>query len=134
MGFFNPQMSDQALAVIDMMDFDSKDQVIASIQQNGSMQQAVSQLLPMTLQMAQALDATQGTNLTQAVQQMIGSMNLGGAAESALAGAGGLPGGAVPAASGSLLAENHSLGVAKGKEPANVQKARRQAAQGSNPR
>ncbi len=33
-GFFNPQMAEQALACLDMMDFDRKDMVIQKIQQN----------------------------------------------------------------------------------------------------
>ena len=49
MGFFNPQLSDQALACIDMMDFDGKDQVIMNIQQNGTLYQ---QLVMMQQQMA----------------------------------------------------------------------------------
>ena len=37
MGFFNPQMSDQALACLDMMDFDGKDELMQKVAQNGTM-------------------------------------------------------------------------------------------------
>lgn len=50
MGLFNPQMSDQALACLDIMDFDHKDKVIEKVQQNGTM---FEQLQQMQLQMAQ---------------------------------------------------------------------------------
>ena len=36
-GFFNPQMADQALACLDMMDFDGKDSIMQKIQQNQMM-------------------------------------------------------------------------------------------------
>lgn len=37
MGFFNPQMADQALTCLDMMDFDGKDELMQKIAQNGTM-------------------------------------------------------------------------------------------------
>ena len=36
-GFFNPQLSDQALACLDMMDFDRKESIMQKIAQNGAM-------------------------------------------------------------------------------------------------
>ncbi len=36
-GFFNPQLSDQALACLDMMDFDRKESIMQKIAQNGMM-------------------------------------------------------------------------------------------------
>ncbi|WP_288887475.1 hypothetical protein [uncultured Eubacterium sp.] len=50
MGLFNPQMSDQALACLDIMDFDHKDKVIEKVQQNGTM---FEQLQQMQMQIAQ---------------------------------------------------------------------------------
>jgi hypothetical protein len=43
-GFFNPQMTDQALACLEMMDFDRKEFVIQKIQQNGTMYQRLQML------------------------------------------------------------------------------------------
>ena len=39
LGFFNPQMTDQALMALDMMDFDGKDGVVQKVSQNGTMYQ-----------------------------------------------------------------------------------------------
>lgn len=48
-GFFNPQLADQALACLDMMDFDRKDIIMQKIAQNGGMYQ---QMLMMQEQIA----------------------------------------------------------------------------------
>ena len=63
MGFFNPQLSDQALACIDMMDFDGKDQIIANIQQNGTMYQTIIMMQQQMAKMAAVIDKYQNTNL-----------------------------------------------------------------------
>lgn len=42
-GFFNPQMADQALICLDMMDFDRKEFIMAKIAQNGAMYQMMMQ-------------------------------------------------------------------------------------------
>jgi len=52
-GFFNPQMADQALACLEMMDFDGKDAIMQRISQNGGMLQQM-------MLMAQMLDANGG--------------------------------------------------------------------------
>ncbi len=44
-GFFNPQISDQALACIEMMDFDRKDFVMQKIAENGTMYIALLMIL-----------------------------------------------------------------------------------------
>jgi len=83
MGFFAPQMSDQALGCLDMMAFEGKDKVMDRIAQNGTMQQTVLQMQQQMLQMAQVIDRQNGTALTQAVMQ---SMPQGGQALSASGG------------------------------------------------
>ena len=50
LGFFNPQLADQALAAMDMMEFKGKEQVRQKIQQNGGMFQMIQQLM-MQIQM-----------------------------------------------------------------------------------
>ncbi len=63
-GFFNPQYADQALACIDMMDFQGKQQMSEKIQQNGTMYQQLLQMQQQMLQMAQMVDQLSGqTNL-----------------------------------------------------------------------
>ena len=56
-GFFNPQLADQALACLEMMDFEGKQQIIQRIQQNGTMMQ---QMMAMQAQMAQMTDVING--------------------------------------------------------------------------
>lgn len=43
-GFFNPQNADQALACVELMSFDNKEQVITKISQNGLMYQQMMQM------------------------------------------------------------------------------------------
>lgn len=52
LGFFNPQMTDQALMCIDMMDFDGKDSVSQKIEQNGMMFQKLIQYMQLALTLA----------------------------------------------------------------------------------
>lgn len=54
MGFFNPQMAEQALLCLDGMDFDGKDNIIASVQKNAMMQQTLITLAQMLIPLAQA--------------------------------------------------------------------------------
>jgi hypothetical protein len=71
-GFFNPQMADQALAALEMMDFEGIDKVKHRIEQNGTMLQIIQQITPMVLMMAQELDAFKGTQYLSQVAQILG--------------------------------------------------------------
>ncbi len=64
-GFFNPQMADQTLACLEMMDFDRKEFVMQKVAENGGMYQQMMQMQQQMLLMAQALDAVKGTNMAQ---------------------------------------------------------------------
>ena len=79
-GFFNPQMADQALLCLGMMDFDGRDELMAKIQQQGGMLQQMMML-------AQMCDQAMGTG---------GEITAGIMAQYGMAGApaGGAPGGA----------------------------------------
>ena len=55
-GFFNPQYCDQALACIDMMDFQGKGAVVEKIQGNGTMYQQMLQMQQQMLNMAEMID------------------------------------------------------------------------------
>ena len=68
-GFFNPQLADQALACLDMMDFDRKHFVMQKITQNGTMFQQMMMMQQQMLAMAQQLDKLTGTNMAQAMMQ-----------------------------------------------------------------
>ncbi len=76
MGFFNPQMADQALACLEMMaDFEGKEDVIQRISQNGLMYQQIMMMQEQMQKMAMIIDGTQGTNIAQ---QMAGKPEGGG--------------------------------------------------------
>ena len=66
-GFFNPQMADQALACLDMMDFDRKEMIMHKIADNGGMLQQMMML-------AQMADNAIGTGgqLTMGIAQQYG--------------------------------------------------------------
>lgn len=59
-GFFNPQMSDQALACVDMMDFPGKDEVIQKISANGTMFQQIMIMQQQMMQMMQTIAVLKG--------------------------------------------------------------------------
>ena len=53
MGFFNPQMTDQALMCLEMMDFDGKDEVLQQVSQNGTMFDKLMQYMQLSFMLAQ---------------------------------------------------------------------------------
>ena len=66
-GFFNPQMADQALACLDMMDFDRKQFIMQKIAQNGGMYQQMLMMQQQMLMLAQMVDQAKGTNLADQI-------------------------------------------------------------------
>ena len=66
-GMFNPQMADQALVCLDMMDFDRKHFIMQKIAQNGGMYQQMLMMQQQMLQMAQMVDQSRGTNLADQI-------------------------------------------------------------------
>lgn len=64
-GFFNPQMADQALACIEMMDFEGKQQVEQRIQRNGGMYQQMLQMQAQMAQMSEIINGLTGGALGQ---------------------------------------------------------------------
>ena len=119
MGFFNPQLADQALACIEMMDFEGKEGVVKRISENGTLLQMVQQLQMQMLQLSQIVDAQNGTTIADGVAQSV----LGGGAP-------------MPNADAMRAApiETNTLGAEKGREHGNVTKARERSAGGSAPR
>ena len=69
-GFFNPQLVDQVLPTIDMMDFDGKEKVRQSVQRNGDMFSQLQQMQQLVVMSAQALAEKGDPRVLQAVQQM----------------------------------------------------------------
>lgn len=70
-GFFNPQMSDQALACLEMMDFDRKEFIMQKIAQNGTMYQQLLMMQQQMLAMAQIVDKHEGSNLSEQIASSI---------------------------------------------------------------
>ena len=77
MGLFNPQIADQALAVVSMMDFDRKEQVMKKITENGTMYQKIQQLQQILAQLAPMVaEMTNRPDLVEAVGSLIGENEL----------------------------------------------------------
>ncbi len=73
LGFFNPQMSDQALAAIDMMDFEGKERVRETIRNNGTLFEQLQQMTQTAMQLAQVVAGLNGdTRPLQALQMQAG--------------------------------------------------------------
>jgi hypothetical protein len=120
-GFFNPQMSDQALACLDMMDFDRKQFVMQKIAQNGTMYQMLMQAQQQVVQLASIIDQQNGTNYAEQF-----AMQFGGGAPVAPMG-----GGMMPA---QKVEETEALGGKDGeKEAYNTKKARQRVAESTDP-
>ena len=118
-GFFNPQMADQALACLDMMDFDRKQFIMQKIAQNGGMYQQMLMMQQQMLQMAQMLDMKTGSNMAEQI-------------------AAGITGGVVPAPmTGEQPAANvektEALGGSEKSEASNTKKARQRVAESTDP-
>jgi len=73
LGFFNPQMTDQALAAIDMMDFEGKDKVRDTIRNNGTLYQQLQQMQQTAMRLAQLVAGLNGdVRPLAALQQQAG--------------------------------------------------------------
>lgn len=63
-GMFDPMNSDSALACLEFMDFDKRDDVIERVEQNGTLAQQVQQLQMQIKQLSLIVDKQNGTNFT----------------------------------------------------------------------
>jgi hypothetical protein len=118
-GLFNPQLTDQALMCLDMMDFPRKESLMQKVAQNGTLYQQLLMAQQTMLQLAQIVDQTQGTNMAEQVAQGI----LGG---------GGAPmaGGGQPA---SNVSQTEALGGNEKEEASGTKKARQRVAESTSP-
>ena len=115
-GFFNPQMVDQALTCLDIMDFEGKDIIMQKIARNGTMFQKLVQYMQMTLMFAQVVRPDMVEGISQDIMQTMGSLNASG-------GGGG---------NSQMIQSDHIAGV-EGKEHTRVRNARERSAQASQP-
>lgn len=66
-GFFNPQMADQVIPCIQMMDFDGKDEILAKVAQNGTLLKMLNQYQSIALGLAQKYEPNTAEMLSQAI-------------------------------------------------------------------
>lgn len=71
-GFFNPQMTDQALACLSMMDFTKKDEVMNKIRENGTLMEMLVMYQQLALQYANMVDPMQGEQVANMILQQSG--------------------------------------------------------------
>ena len=83
-GLLNPQMTDQAMIVLDMMDFRGKDELKRKVQAQGTMQQTLMQVAQIAMALAQKYEPQVSQQLAGIVQQVAidaGAMAGGGKAQ-----------------------------------------------------
>ena len=117
-GMFNPQLADQALMCLDMMDFPRKESLMQKVAQNGTLYQQLLMAQQQMLQMAQIIDQAKGTNMAEQIAQ--GIMGGGGAPM-----AGGQP--------ATDVSQTEALGGAEKEEATNTKKARQRVAESTSP-
>lgn len=120
-GFFNPQIADQALACLDMMDFDRKHFVMQKISQNGTMYQQIIQMQQQMVMLAQMVDQTRGSNIAQQLAAQFG----GGQPVAPIDGSSQQP--------AKNVEETEALGGDGGGEASNTKKARQRVADSTAP-
>ncbi len=114
MGFFNPQMADQALMCIDMMEFDGKDGIMQKIARNGTMFQKLAQYMQMCLMLCQQVRPDMVPGISADIQQTLGITPTMGAA-------------------GAAMPVTDELGDLKRSETTRVENARAKSAEASQP-
>lgn len=116
LGFFNPQVTDQALMCLDMMEFDGKDGIMQKVAQNGTMQQKLLQYMQLALVLAQSARPDMVQGLSQDIMQTLG------------ASAGSMVSGVSP----QMMESDNIAGLGK-KEPTIVENARERSGDASQP-
>ena len=70
LGVFNPQLADQSVMLLDMMDFKGKEEIQQKVQEMGTMAQALQQLGMIASQMAMQLEDPQAAAMIQQIAAM----------------------------------------------------------------
>lgn len=115
LGFFNPQLTDQTLMCLEMMDFDGKDSIMQKVSQNGTMYQKLLQYMQLALTLAQKVDPMAAEQIGMDIMNTMG-------------------GGAAPIGGGNakMFSSDNISGIGK-KEHGVVENARRQSNEASQP-
>ena len=112
LGVFNPQLSDQALMLLDMMDFKGKDELMQKISKNQGLMGQLKQFQQMALSLAKKYEPQMAQGLEAAMQK-------------------GQP--FAPESKGVRLPESDNMAGRVRREPVNVQRAREQAEEAATP-
>ena len=116
LGFFNPQMVDQALTCLEMMDFDGKDTIMQMIARNGTMFQKLMEYMELAFALAQQFAPDIAEGIAQDMMQFMGGMSPMGGRGSKV----------------SMMQSDNIAGVAT-KENTRTKNARERSAQASQP-
>lgn len=76
LGLFNPQMADQSLMTLDMMDFKGKDEIQQKISQMGTMQQLLVQFQQIAMALAEKYEPQTAQQLAQITMGMQGGVGV----------------------------------------------------------
>ena len=117
LGFFNPQMTDQALICLDLMEFDGKDIVMQKVSRNGTIFQKLIQYMQLALSFAQKIDPLMAESIGEDILMTLGQ-------------SAGQPG--AGAVSSGMAESDHIAGIGK-KEPGIVRNSRSRAQESTQP-
>lgn len=76
LGFFNPQLVDQSLMCLEMMDFDDKDIIMQKVSQMGTMFQKLNQYMKLSLNLAASVNPALAEQIAQDVIRSNGGVPL----------------------------------------------------------
>lgn len=117
LGFFNPQMTDQALLCLDLMEFDGRDVVMQKVSRNGTIFQKLIQYMQLALTFAQVADPEMAEAIGRDIMMTLGQ-------SAGQPGAGGIRSG---------MAQSDHIGGINKKEPTNVRNSRSRAQESTQP-
>lgn len=72
-GFFNPQLADQALQCLNMMEFDGKEELMQRVAKNGQLMQKLTMYMQIALGYAQMVDPQRAPAIAQDMMQTLGT-------------------------------------------------------------
>lgn len=115
MGFFNPQMTDQTLLCLELMDFEGKDEIMQKVSRNGTLYEKLIQYMQLALMLAQKAAPEMVDGLSQDIMQTMGAS------------------GATSAVPAQMMQSDHIRGTGDSNESTRVSNAREATANASQP-
>lgn len=76
LGFFNPQLADQTMMCLEMMEFEGKDTIMQKVSQNAMLTQKLQQYMQMALTMSQAANPQMADMIAQDIAMTFGQAAL----------------------------------------------------------